>query len=397
MAEQLLEKLESFRGARDAEGVSGAAHDLAQLEDIQEALGTAIESVSTLLEEFRTSGQKVEQGRVLVALSELYVAQDRSSFAVRHAEEALDILKSTKQARAVANALDVLFKAHLAQENPNAGLKAANKELDSARDAGDELMEVNVLVTIAHAHALLGEPLSAINASNKALDIHRRLEDKEGEGSAWHTISEMRWALGEMPEASEAARESLAAFKVAKCSWGEEKAKATISSLCAKRGHFEKAPNRPNAIKALKELVQAVENKDVQALKSAEERLNEVRDLIRDRELVDRLAPVLRKDPSYMTFLRENGWNFGDTGCFDGTYFRQYPHEAFYLNTILGGMNFGPQFRSVYPYRKGRRPEEYVAVEVAQLPETEAWQMELGFRGGIIDSCIQNMGIIHYP
>merc|ERR1712187_266893 len=46
---------------------------------------------------------------------------------------------------------------------------------------------------------------------------------------------------------------------------------------------------------------------------------------------------------------------------------------------------FGPQFRSVNPHRVGR----HSAVSASALPETEAWQMELGFRPGYMDSGLQ--------
>merc|ERR550532_1447913 len=80
------------------------------------------------------------------------------------------------------------------------------------------------------------------------------------------------------------------------------------------------------------------------------------------------------------------------------TLVKGYPHKAFYLQTIFGGMGFGPQFRSVHPYKKFENQSTTVtAIGVAQLPETEAWQMELGWRPGYLDAQLQNLASCNYP
>merc|ERR1712203_1298589 len=47
-----------------------------------------------------------------------------------------------------------------------------------------------------------------------------------------------------------------------------------------------------------------------------------------------------------------------------------YPQKAFYLNTIMGGMGFGPQFRPVNPHRIGRLS----AISASQLPKSKGGQ-----------------------
>jgi len=360
-------------------------------------LEVANDTVSAMVQQARAGGGKVALGHVLVASAEIMCAQDSDQLALDAADEAVAVFRDARHGKGLASALDAGFRAHAALGEPKAGLRAANRELESIRTAGDRKMEVCVLEMLAHAHAMLEEPHSAINAAKQAEEIHRSTGDKEGEGTALLKIAEMRWALGELAEATEVARQAYAAFVAANSTWGQEQAKATISSLLATRGQMEKAPNRQEAVKALRELARAVEKRDMNEAKSAEERLNKMRDLVSDQEVVEHLQPLLQKDAGAMEFLKQLGWNFGETEGLPGTLIKQFPHEAFYLHTIMTGMGFGPQFRSVHPWRKGRVQTDYHAITVSQLPETEAWQMELGFRPGIIDSTFQSLSVIHFP
>merc|ERR1712151_732204 len=101
---------------------------------------------------------------------------------------------------------------------------------------------------------------------------------------------------------------------------GQEQARATISSLLAERGQVDKAPNRQEAVRALKDLAKALEEKSVDDIKSAEARLNKMRDLVTDHEIVENLSPILQKDPEATGFLKDLGWNFGDAETLDGSY-----------------------------------------------------------------------------
>jgi len=394
---EALEKLTECKNAGDVPGTVAAARELAGAGASSGQLEAAEDMVEGMLAQFKASGDKVSQGHLLTAVAEIKCAREYQQSALKSAEEAVELLRGSGDGKGFAAALEAAFKAHHWQDNPNAGLRAANSELESIRKSGDKSVEVHVLEMIAHAHAMLGEPVSAISAAKQALELRRSLGDKEGEGSVLHTIAEMRWALGEHAEATEVARQSLAAFKAAKCKWGEEKALATISSLLAERGQVDKAPNRHEAIRALKDLAKALEGKNEEEVKSAEQRLNKMRDLVTDHEIVENLSPILQKDPEALGLLKKLGWNFGDAEGLDGSYFKQFSHQGFYLHTTITGMGFGPQFRSVHPWRHGKEQKDFMAVAIAQLPETEAWQMDLGFRPGILDATLQSCSVMAFP
>merc|ERR1711920_192215 len=292
--------------------------------------------------------------------------------------------------------------------NQVAGLQAINQQVESLHQAGNKQAEVAVLETLAHAHSMLGEPYSAISSYERALAVYRALGDKEGQGTTLHSLAEMYRATdghAEHAKALDAARQSAEAFRAAKCGWGEEKANGTISSLMAQSGRLEKAPNRQEALKALKEFTRAVEQKNVETAQAAEMKLTGMRELVTDAEIIEHLQPLVLKDSTTSEFLvGELGWSMSEaseavsTGDkLTGSYIKQYSHHAFYLSNIMNGMGFGPQFRSCNPYRFGRTADEIMPIVVAQLPETEAWQMELGYRPGYMDANLQVNGVLGFP
>merc|ERR1711879_723060 len=115
----------------------------------------------------------------------------------------------------------------------------------------------------------------------------------------------------------------------------------------------------------------------------------------KDGDMQEFLANLIEKDPGAIEFLEDQGWEFTKTAA-DGAAFktqtRFFDHKFFYLNTIFGGMGFGPQFRSVNPSKVTMKNNNHFGITVSQLTETESWQMHLNWRPGYMDSGIQNGG-----
>mmetsp|Transcript_13543 Transcript_13543/g.38523 ORF Transcript_13543/g.38523 Transcript_13543/m.38523 type:complete len:134 (-) Transcript_13543:243-644(-) len=130
----------------------------------------------------------------------------------------------------------------------------------------------------------------------------------------------------------------------------------------------------------------------------AEAEVDSLSHLIEDADIQEVLYAALAKDPANIEFLEERGWTVPKEQD-EGTQIKQYPHKAFYLNTIMSGMGFGPQFRVAHPNRlNDTRPFGHTAaISVGQLAETEAWQMELGYRPGMLDCALQHLGVVYFP
>ena len=84
----------------------------------------------------------------------------------------------------------------------------------------------------------------------------------------------------------------------------------------------------------------------------AEAKLNRYSGLINDRDIQTVLGPIVSRDREAHKFLSDMGWKV------DPSYLQSsseplgrgkvYDHHQFYIQTILSGMNFGPQFRVVH-------------------------------------------------
>merc|ERR1712157_652657 len=118
--------------------------------------------------------------------------------------------------------------------------------------------------------------------AREALEIYKVLGDAMGQAEMYQIIAEMHSSLGEKPEATKMAEKALAQFKAAGSKWGEEQSLQTISALLVERGAADKAPKKGDARQALKDLVKAVESRNVEDVKSAEDKLNSMGNLLAD-------------------------------------------------------------------------------------------------------------------
>uniref|UniRef100_A0A7S1RSX6 MalT-like TPR region domain-containing protein n=1 Tax=Alexandrium catenella TaxID=2925 RepID=A0A7S1RSX6_ALECA len=327
----------------------------------------------------------------MITVARAQLRMEKVSAGLKTATEALGIFRDLKSTRGMVKSLEVVVQAHMLQDNPNSGLQAANKELTAVKTSGNQRGEVDLLEMIAQTHAMLGQPHSALKAASQAMDIFAGLRDNMGQGNMYLLMADMQRALGTLDEATKFSDKALKCFRAAGSKWGEEQALQSISSLLVDRGQPEKAPKRGEAQKALKELQKAIEMRKPDDIKTVEEKLNKLGNLVSDADIQGILSPVLLKDPSALEFLEEQGWQFKKEGAAGGgaTKIKQYPHKGFYLHMIMTGMNFGPQFRVVNPYRIGTPGVDCTCITVSQLPETEAWQMEMGYRPGMLDSGLQ--------
>lgn len=270
------------------------------------------------------------------------------------------------------------------------GLKAANRELALIRKNGSKRGEADLLEMIASTHIMLGEPRGALSSAKQAVDLYTLLGDELGMANMYQTMAESQRSLGDMIDATKSAEKALGHFKAAGSKWGQEQALQTLSALLVTRGAPEKAPKKADVAKSLKELAKAVECRNADDVQAAEAKLNAMGNLVGDIEIQNSLVPLFQKDPGAMEFLEEQGWAF-EKPKGKPTVITQYPHEAFYLQTAINGMGFGPQFRSVHPYRVGTPGVDpvCVALSVTQLPETESWQLEMGWRPALLDAGLQ--------
>jgi tetratricopeptide (TPR) repeat protein len=370
------------------------------LADNDAQLADALEAADKAKAIFANLKNATAQAKALAATGKAYLRMEKIQAGVDAATEALSLFRSAGDTKGMADTLEVLVQAYAMKANPMQGLQLANKELAglSSNKAG----QADILEMIMHQHAVLGEPYGALKAGTSALEIYRSTGDKMGEASVLHTMAEMYRVNGQPTEATKSAELSLKIFKGLGSKWGEDQALQTLSLILVERGIPEKAPKRPEALKILKEMVKAIEVKNADQLKNAQDQLEgNYAGLMVEKDYEDILHPALARDPEAIAFLEGLGWEFKKETSGGKTTIKMYPHRAFYLHMLMGGMGFGPQFRPVNPYRVNSAniggSMNAIALSIAQLPETEAWQMELGFRPGILDSGLQCQGTLAFP
>jgi len=327
-----------------------------------------------------------------------------ASIAAGMVEEALatmeDMLNCFKKADNVVGEANVQLayaELTMAQSGEDGGmaiaaLKKAHTELEKVRTANNKKAEAELLEVITHTHEVMEEPVSACEFAEQAKNLYQAMGDNVGVGNMWLAMAVQKKAQYMIQEATKCAESAEKAFRAAKSKSGKDKALRMISGLFVERGQPEKAPTRNDALKCLSNLSKATEMRKVEECKELEQELNSYGEVLSDSDLAEVLQPLFAKDPEAVEFLEtELGWDFGAKrggGSGPGNKIGMYPQKTFYLVNIMGGMNFGPQFRVVNPHVVDRS----VALSVSQLPETEAWQMELGFRPGYMDSILQVQG-----
>lgn len=374
------------------------------------ALATSEEGSSEMLEAsqkalalYRQIGHRAGQASALLEVSRAVLLLRLSKDGLASANESLNLFRELGQTKGMISALELIIQAHAIQNDPAVGLRIANHEFEAMRRMGDQRGQADLADLLAHQHAMLREPISGMHYARQALQLYGALGDLAGQAWSLHTLAEMQRMEGQMGEATMTCQQSLAAFKMLGSRRGQERASALLSALFLERGLPEKAPDRNKAVRALRDFSEAVRGGNVEKAKAVEEKLNSLRNLVTDEEIAGILGPLFQREDSADFLEKELGWQLpnrdklpreaGDGDRPRGDLIKSFAHKTFYLANIFGGMNFGPQFRGVNPWRKGNPAEDGIencwAMSSSVLPETDAWQQELQFRGGIMDSGLQ--------
>jgi len=324
------------------------------------------------------------------------------------AKDAVSTAKSAGKSRILSEALDKLVDTQIALGSPSLGIDAAKEELEVFESAGNKKGTVDVLKTLVHAYETIEEPLSALLASKNALEIYRELGDTSGEANMMYMTAVVQCSKGSFKEALKMAKDAMQIYSVLGSDSGKEKVNEVLSQIYFGLGEVEKAPNRGKAFQALRDLMRAVLDKDVEAYKKADTKLGKYMFLITEEEFWGGLMPAFSRDrEGSIEFMTAQGYNFEEGkkkeeettpgaekfSCKDG---RHFDHTLFYFQTrVFGGMGFGPQFRSVNPYRYGTPGVNGTAISATQLDETEDWELKLHWRPGVLDSGLQQIGSLY--
>lgn len=333
----------------------------------------------------------------LTTIAKAYQLLGRFDQAISTAKLACGLWRSLGRAAGIVTAMETIVDSLAAQGFPEASLSAAEEELSLLRESGanaaNELMMMEKVALIASD---LGEKEEALRTMEEMIKVCMNHGDKVGEAQRTLQIAEKHAAMNHSQDALRMAKEAEKLFACLGDTDAAEEAKQLQTSIHVQRGQHTKAPHRSKALLALKSFVRAVELRELDQMRAFEVELDSTASAIKDTEMSIALESLFERDPEALQFLEKQGW---DLESFKSpTKLYHYPHKGFYLGTVAGGMNFGPQFRSVNPYRKGKPSEKDCSVLSCNLlPMTESWQGMLAYRHGIIDAGLQSSGVFGYP
>jgi len=316
--------------------------------------------------------------------------------AISTAKEAASLWRSLGQAAGVVAAVETITDSQAALGYPKAALATAEEELELLQKAGANTKnELIMMEKVAQVAADQGQKLEALRTMEEMIKVCKNANDRLGEAQRTRQVAEMHAELNHSQDALRMAKDSEELFAALGLSVDVEEAKKLQTTIFVKKGQHSKAPHRSEALLALKSFVRAVEQREIDQVKQFEVDLEKAASAIKDTEMSTALESLFERDPTALAFLEQQGWDLQSFKV--PTVIYQYPHKAFYLTTIAGGMNFGPQFRSVNPYRKDKGSQDPRACSVCFLPETEAWQGQLLYRPGIMDAGIQATSSFGFP
>lgn len=172
-------------------------------------------------------------------------------------------------------------------------------------------------------------------------------------------------------------------------------AKKSLSLALVKSGKEDEAPNRLRAVAALERAMAAAERKSETDFKKwwfEAESLGGISD--KDiKQALDRIREH-GGPPGFESFLRDMGVSFANAGSPDKI--NQFTKRLMYVVFRTGGIQYGPRYQCVSPYRLG----DYGGKSMAHLQpssQSDSWEYMVGYHTGILDGALQSGAVVQAP
>lgn len=384
---EAAEALELCRAVGDEQGEGEALHlasimRLMRLLPAAEDPPAALRAARAALQVFRRQNNREGESVALCEVAELRLAESGVGEALAAARQALVLFRSMEHGRGRQVALDLAVQAYRATYNGPAILELVSEELALMRKMGNRRAELPLLRVVTDTHSMMAQNRTALESATKTLVLIRELNVKDAEAGELLAISRLQRILGKEGSALETAEEALQASREAGSSDGQEQARRAISELQVAQGRPEMAPNRAEARVALDDMASAVDGKDSSAFKAAMERLNEVSGFT-EEDIQASLAPAIARDrPGVIKFLKQHGEAL-ESG--PELLIKEVSKKLLYLNFRVGGLNYGPRFRTCYTNRVDISGGVASACCLKTLSSQEVWGKDLEYHPGILD------------
>lgn len=369
------------------------ARHVAGAEDAKEAAGRALGI-------FRELGNQSNEASALILTAQVELSRGDSQVALGSAQDALNIARSSKNGPQAASALEVIVEARLAtghQQEALAEAESALAGIDEDAAGQPEMGVASAMAALLLAHTACRGIDSAVSLVKDYIVKLRERGDQRGEVRMLHKLATMSSVP---PEVMNSAQAALAlAQKIGDASQ-EASIKTSLTDIWAARGKIEKAPNRKIAMKALNELVKALDNQDREKFDDAAKYLDGYYNALKQEDIETSLARVIQKDPeTYLKFLQEHGHMLTDDkpAIVSGCKARPVMYEHLYYGFTAGGISYGPRYRVNDPTYKRFNSDTFTLGVVKLSDESDVWERELAYNPSMLDGLLQSSAAGSHP
>jgi tetratricopeptide (TPR) repeat protein len=369
--EEAVSELDVFLESDDTEGLTAYAKQIFNSDRKPEVKGAACVAIAR--KRLRT---------------ELYMNSSTSA-AMAPASEALRLFQEARHSVGEANANNVLALANLVIQDLQAALSYAKHAEKLAQNLDDFKLIAEVLDTQYQVHTARGDTARALAAIKQRVATLQKLPDKKALASALTLLSNLQLERGLTEAAAQSADEASSILAAIGDNEGGKLAKQSLSRALAKVGRVDEAPNRSRALACLSHLASAAERKDAASWRTAMADLQETGSYT-DKDIKDALTPILESDREGVSkFLSINHVPFKDKKI--DKMMHSFTKQNFYARHRLVGLEYGPRFQCVRPWRVDQSDGLHHAVAALQpYDECEAWELHLSYNPGILDGALQS-------
>ncbi|CAJ1330265.1 unnamed protein product [Effrenium voratum] len=331
----------------------------------------------------------------MVSYQQRQLYRSKASEALTLAKEALVSFRRAGDKKKVA-ALKVVVDANMAMDKTFDAMMAASDELAMIKRTSDKQAEAEVSEMLAEVQISRGDSGSASQTLSDALVLYRDLSQKAGEAKMLQLLAGLKLRGSRTKEALSLAQQAVGLYQAMGDAKGEEACKRIINRAYAESGDTDKAPDRPEALKALEDLASAVENQDKSLWKNAIVNLNKS-SAYTQHDVQQIFGAALKKDRRAAAgFLQQMGVR--STGSAPELVIREVTRVFTYVGFRVGGLGYGPRFRCLQPTHglmvQGD-PNTMHAVGCMKIAEeADDWEKELQYHPGILDGCLQSQSAL---
>jgi len=269
---------------------------------------------------------------------------------------------------------------------------AATDELAMIRRIGDTGAEAKVVQLLSEVQIARGDYAGAADGLQKALTLHKDSGDAAGQAKTLEMLAGAKLAARKPSDALTPAQDALRLFAEMGDKEGEERAMRTVNMVFAEKNQLDKAPGRPQALQALKDLATAVDERDSQRWTGAMEELTRT-GAYTQKDVDGVVSSALEKDRAMSaTFLEDQGIVARGGGAPE-LHMKEANKTIQYINFRLGGLNYGPRFRCLRAYKgmvQGKEDTLHALCCLQVSDQAEDWETQLQFHPGILDGMLQS-------